>query len=167
MKNSILISSTSWSDTKSLISDQAVLFFRASVEVHGVTRKGLVDSVSKLKFLTSTIIVCSYLHDSTKKVILSLSYGNIYLCYPELNKWYRQCLLQPALASKPLLVKFHKTSIFGQNIGAINYLETIWKPILILADNHYFKYFTTVGCFKICVKKYSLVSSTIVCTTTE
>lgn len=53
-------------DTTSLISDQAVLFFRASVEVHGVTRKGLVDSVSKFKFLTFTIIVCSYLHDSTK-----------------------------------------------------------------------------------------------------
>lgn len=24
-----------------------------------------------------------------------------------------------------MLVKFHKTNIFGQNIGAINYLETI------------------------------------------
>lgn len=24
-----------------------------------------------------------------------------------------------------MLVKFHKTSTFGQNIGAINYLETI------------------------------------------
>lgn len=57
-----------------------------------------------------------------------------------------------------MLVKFHKTSIFGQNIGAINYLETIWKPILIFADNpkNYFKYFATVGCLKICVKKKNI-----------
>lgn len=154
MKNNILISSTSRNETKSLIYDQAVLFFRASVEVHGVTRKGLVDSVSKFKFLTFTIIVCSYLHDSTKKVILSLCWKYQFVVgLPWTQKVvFRQCLLQLAVASK--LVKFHKKSIFSQNIGAINYLETIWKTILILTDNpkNHLKYFTTVGCFKICVK---------------
>lgn len=80
MKNNILISSTSRNETKSLISDQAVLFFRASVEVHGVTRKGLVDSVSKFKFLTFTIIVATYM--VVQKKLHSVYVVNIYFVVP-------------------------------------------------------------------------------------